>query len=266
MKLRKYFFAVKLSIRNRLEYRFNTSMAIITRLLFFVTLYAFWRLIYATRETVKGQTFGQMISYTLLAVIVSSLVDTNVGRKIYKEIKDGQVSIYLIKPLDYIIYFLSGNVGIFLFEAIVALILFILILLTLPQLTYTLSFYRIAGFILAVFLGLIIYCQLYLIIGNRTFWIIESEFLISTVKKLAKFLAGGYIPIILFPDLLQTILKFLPFSATIYFPTTILTTSQLSLNNLLCQLTIQFLWVLILLKFNYFLWQKGIKRYESIGI
>ena len=57
-------------------------MGIVTRLLFFIALYSLWKLIYSTRELIKGQTFEQMISYTLLAVIVSSLVDTNIGRKV----------------------------------------------------------------------------------------------------------------------------------------------------------------------------------------
>src|SRR3989344_1674979 len=223
MKIKKYIFAVKLSIRNRLEYRFNTLMGIATRLLFFIALYSLWKLIYSTRDLIKGQSFEQMISYTLLAVIVASLVDTNIGRKVYKEIKDGQISIYLLKPMDYITYFLSKNFGIFLFEFVIAAIIFAIILFTIPQLTFTFDPQRIIGFLLALIFGLIIYCQLYLIIGNLTFWIIESEFLISTVKKLAIFLAGGYLPIILFPERLQSILKFLPFTATIYFPTTILT-------------------------------------------
>jgi ABC-type glycerol-3-phosphate transport system substrate-binding protein len=104
----------------------------------------------------------------------------------------------------------------------------------------------------------VIYTQLYLLVGILAFWIKEGSFLIQFVKKFVKFLASGYIPITLFPLLLQKILVYLPFAATIYFPTIVLTDKKLTNMDLLRTIMLQAFWFVMLLIVNQWLWNKGI--------
>ncbi|RJR28934.1 hypothetical protein C4564_03850 [Candidatus Microgenomates bacterium] len=266
MKIGKYIDVLKLSIRNKLEYRFNTFMGFVSRLIFFVTLYALWSKVYETTGDVKGLSFEEMISYTLLAIVVSSLVDTNIGKVAYKQIKDGEVSVFLIRPLNFITYHLFSGLGVFIFESVMALFVLIVMLNFLPGVRYLVELPRLISFALALVAANIIYTQLYLVVGILAFWIKEGKFLLQIVKKLVKFLAGGYIPIALFPIGLQKMLNYLPFTATIYFPTKILVDSSLTNSDLFNTILTQTVWIFVLLLINNILWRQGIKKYESVGI
>jgi ABC-2 type transport system permease protein len=168
--------------------------------------------------------------------------------------------------MNFMLYHLSLSLGVFLFELVLASLIFIALILFFPLIHYILTPLRIIVFILALIAANIIYTQLYLFVGILAFWIKEGSFLIEFVRKLVKFLAGGYIPIALFPLILQKILEYLPFAATIYFPTIILTDKNLTNADLLGTIVLQSFWLIILFAMNALLWNIGIRKYESVGI
>src|SRR6267142_4053252 len=105
-------------MQNNLTYRFNY----LTRTLFgFIPLTAvlmLWRTIYSApgaSSTIATYTLAQMISYYLLVAIVDALTAVNEDDwQIAADIKDGNISQFLLKPIDYLTYrlclFLSGRV------------------------------------------------------------------------------------------------------------------------------------------------------------
>src|ERR1043166_6661896 len=99
-----------------LVYRFN----FLTRAVFgFIPLLAIiflWRTIYReSKSDVSGYSLSGMISYYLLVTIVDALTAVNEDDwQIAADIKDGNISQFLLKPIDYLVYrlclFFSGRV------------------------------------------------------------------------------------------------------------------------------------------------------------
>jgi len=266
MKLSIYLFIIKLSIRRKLEYRFNTIMGLVSRLIFFIALYALWQVVYQFQGQVAGYSFEKMISYTLLAVLVASVVETNTGKEAHRQVNRGEISNFIIKPLSFMAYHIASSLGAFIVEFIIAACLLVTLILFFPGISYVISFGRLVAFIVALIAANIIYTQLYLTAGILAFWLRESSFLVQFVKKFVKFLAGGYIPINLFPVLLQNLVLCLPFAATIYLPVQILIQEDLSITSLVQTLILQFAWLVVLFLLNALLWKRGIRKYDSVGI
>src|SRR6267142_5778762 len=122
-------------MQNNLTYRFNY----LTRTLFgFIPLTAvlmLWRTIYSApgaSSTIATYTLAQMISYYLLVAIVDALTAVNEDDwQIAADIKDGNISQFLLKPVDYLWFrfclFISGRIT-YLIVACIPLALFILYL------------------------------------------------------------------------------------------------------------------------------------------
>src|SRR5437879_9739122 len=65
-----------------------------------------WRTIYSgNNSSIAGYTLSQMISYYLVITIVDSLTAVNEDDwQIATDIKDGNISQFLLKPIDYLAY------------------------------------------------------------------------------------------------------------------------------------------------------------------
>src|SRR5476651_1821638 len=117
--MKKYWHVINIGIQNNLTYRFNY----LTRTLFsFIPLFAMlslWRTIYAGNGGAgehSGYTQAQMIFYYLLVAVVDVLTAVNEDDwQIAADIREGNISQFLLKPVDYLWYrlclFFSGRIA-----------------------------------------------------------------------------------------------------------------------------------------------------------
>src|SRR5713226_8688502 len=112
--IRKYSHLLQLGIQNTLVYRFNFFCRAVFNLIPLLAIISLWRAVYGGRgESVSGYTMAQMISYYLLVTIIDALTSvTEDDWQIAADIKDGQISQFLVRPVEYLSYrlciFLSG--------------------------------------------------------------------------------------------------------------------------------------------------------------
>jgi ABC-2 type transport system permease protein len=129
--MQKYWHVVKIGFANTLVYRFNFFFRGAFSLIPLLATIYLWRTIYRGQTGgVAGYSLAGMISYYLMVTIVDSL--TAVAEddwQIAADIKDGNISQFLLKPINYLVYrlclFFSGRlifaavsivpVGIFIF-------------------------------------------------------------------------------------------------------------------------------------------------------
>ncbi|MGH7953763.1 MAG: ABC transporter permease, partial [Limisphaerales bacterium] len=117
--MKKYWHVFGIGIQNNLTYRFNY----LTRTLFsFIPLFAMlslWRTIYmgkAGGSSLSGYTQAQMIFYYIMVAVVDVLTAVNEDDwQIAADIREGNISQFLLKPVDYLSYrlclFFSGRVA-----------------------------------------------------------------------------------------------------------------------------------------------------------
>src|SRR5881275_8605 len=133
--MRKYWHVINIGIQNTLVYRVNFLFRAVFGLIPLMATIFLWRAIYAGQAAggeVAGYTLAQMTSYYLLTTIVDALTAVNEDDwQIAADIKDGNISQFLLKPIDYLWYrlclFLSGRIT-YLAVAAVPLTVFILCL------------------------------------------------------------------------------------------------------------------------------------------
>src|SRR5262249_34885545 len=131
--MRKYWHVFGIGIQNNLTYRFNFLARTLFGFIPLVAVLFVWRTIYSGNG--QGSTIGtyslpEMISYYLVVTLVDALTAVNEDDwQIAADIKDGNISQFLLKPIDYLTYrlclFFSGRLT-YLAVAAVPLALFIL--------------------------------------------------------------------------------------------------------------------------------------------
>src|SRR5205814_5527546 len=132
--MKKYFHVLNIGIQNNLTYRFNFLARTLFGFIPLIAILYVWRTIYEGKSppTVSGYTLAEMISYYLLVTIVDALTAVNEDDwQIAADIKDGNISQFLLKPIDYLTYrlclFFSGRLT-YLAIAAIPLAIFILCL------------------------------------------------------------------------------------------------------------------------------------------
>src|SRR5262245_35647042 len=114
--MKKYRHVINIGIQNNLTYRFNFLARSLFGLIPLIAMLYVWRAIFEgnSEPKVATYTFPEMVSYYLLATIVDALTAVNEDDwQIAADIKDGNISQFLLKPIDYMWYrlclFLSGR-------------------------------------------------------------------------------------------------------------------------------------------------------------
>ena len=111
----KYSHVLRMGIQNTLVYRFNFLCQAIFNLVPLIAMIALWRKIYTGgTDKVSDYTIGQMVSYYLLVIIIDALTSVREDDwQIAVDIKEGHISQFLVRPIDYLSYrlclFLSGR-------------------------------------------------------------------------------------------------------------------------------------------------------------
>jgi ABC-type uncharacterized transport system permease subunit len=115
--MKKYFHVVNIGIQNLLVYRVNFFFRAAFGLIPLTATLMLWRAIYegkASGEAIAGYPLAQMVSYYLILTVVDALTAVNEDDwQIAADIKDGNISQFLLKPIDYLTYrfflFLTGR-------------------------------------------------------------------------------------------------------------------------------------------------------------
>jgi ABC-2 type transport system permease protein len=266
----KYIHALTIGFQNNLTYRFN----FLSRTLFgFIPLTAvifLWRTIYegkpADAATVATYTLSQMISYYLVVAIVDALTAvTEDDWQIAADIRDGNISQFLLKPVDYLWFrlslFLAGRVT-YIAVAVVPVTVFIYCLrkyFVLPPDFATLGLFLVSVAMTALLQFLMSYTMAML-----AFWVLEVSTFIFILYAFEYIASGHLFPLDILPPALERALYFTPFPYQLYFPVGIYmgkVTGTALVNGLLIQAG----WVVATYALARFAWSRGIRKYAAVG-
>ncbi|HXR05234.1 MAG TPA: ABC-2 family transporter protein [Verrucomicrobiae bacterium] len=267
--MRKYWHVIGIGIQNNLTYRVNY----LTRTLFsFIPLFAMlslWRTIYAGKETgsaLGGYTQAQMIFYYLLVAVVDVLTAVNEDDwQIAADIREGNISQFLLKPIDYLWYrlclFFSGRIA-FISMACVPLAVFIFCFrqyFVAPTSVTALFAFPVALLLTAFLQFFISYTMAML-----AFWLLEISTFIFILFAFEYVASGHLFPLDLLPAGLQHVLWFTPFPSMLYTPIGIYM-GKIVGADIVRGLAVQLIWVVIGYALARFAWRRGIKKYAAFG-
>lgn len=267
--MRKYLHVFNIGIQNTLVYRVNFLFRAAFGLVPLMAILFVWERIYEGKGEggdVAGYGLSQMISYYLVVTLVDMFTAvTEDDWQIAGEIRDGTISQFMLKPIDYLYYrftlFFAGR-SIYTVCALIPVGLFICYLrehFIWPADVATWGF-----FLVSVTLTLLLQFLVSYTMALLAFWVLEVATLIFILYAF-EYVAGGHMfPLDILPPAVHMVLQFTPFPYLLYFPVSIYLGRAVG-PEMVSGLCLQAIWVLLAYLLARFVWSRGIRKYGAYG-
>ncbi len=268
----KYWVILSTRTQEDMVYRANYVFGAIFRFLPLVTMIFLWWAVYAGRKAagasplIGGMSYEDMVVYNTLMYVArgfSSVPGTM--SDVSKDIKDGLLNRYLIKPMNYFGYQVMYRLA-------HKLVFWYIALFTFPPIFFLMRHYfshmptlwEWLAFVVSLFIAFCIGIQFCLIIGTLAFWFLEISGFLFVVMMMEFFMSGQLIPLNILPQSLHGILFLSPFGYEGYWPCVILM-GKVPPEQLLPVLGRGFLWMAVFYGICQVMWKMGLKRYSAVG-
>jgi len=265
----KYWHVINIGIQNTLVYRVNFFFKSLFGFIPLLATISLWRAVFAEKtpgDTINGYTLAGMISYYLLVMVVDALsAVAEDDFQIAGDIRDGKISQFLLKPIDYLTYrlclFFSGRLIYTSVAAIpvLAVIFWFREYFHMPEHGSTLVWFCVSMVMTALLQFFISYTMALL-----AFWVLEVSTFIFMLFAL-EYIAGGHLfPLTILSKPLYDLLHWTPFPYQMFFPVSVFL-EKITGPDLWKGLIIQFLWVIFFYLLARWVWKRGIKKYTAVG-
>ncbi len=268
-KLKIYLPFVNAGMQETATYRTNWVFWQLGNILGCFISYFLWRAIFLSSEngSMNGFTMPQMIVYIFLMFLTTTLINSGGTYDIGEEIRDGSISMRLIKPVSYNATFLFQELG----NKIMTVCILIIPLVAGVEVVR----YRFTGkmqfhivmfllyFLSAIFAYLINF--FFNICFGFIAFVIKYLWGANMMKNcIVGFLSGQIIPLAFLPVMAKKILLVLPFASLNYTPVMIYM-GMYTGKKLLMYLGLQLLWVIFFWGLSKLLWSAAIKHLSVQG-
>lgn len=248
-----------------MAYRLNFWLWRVRMVMQLLVTYFLWWAIFSNRKELFGYSQSMILTYVLLSSVVRTVVLGTTTMEIGGLINQGNLSNYLIRPVNFIRYYVARDTADkalnFIHSIVEVAILFFILR---PPIFIQTSLPIIGLAIVVALLGAILYFYFSLILGFLGFWtpdIWGPRFLSFVVME---FFAGGLFPLDILPKPLFLVSQSLPFFYFIYFPLKVYL-GQLSGSVIAQGLIVELFWVFGLWFIARVVWQKGLRVYTAEG-
>lgn len=267
MNLSAYAKVFSVGLQDTFVYRWNFLIRAFFGLVPLVGTVFIWRAVFESRhEDISGYNFGGMVFYFLLTILVENLVTpTEDEWRIASEIRDGQISALIIKPLNHLAYrvslFLSYRALYMVITLPVIALLFFCFrayfqapqdLATWPAFALAIAFAAAIQFFIAYSLAML------------AFWILEISTVVFILYSFEYFLSGQLFPLDLLPQWMQPFVKWSPFTYELFFPVQVYL-ERVKGTELATGLAIQAGWAIAMFLIARTLWLRGVRKYQAVG-
>ena len=266
--LPKFWCVLKLVWIERMAYRVNFLLEVVSGIVSSLVIVFLWLAIYrsAGRELIGGYTVAEMVTYLLGSGLISTFIlNTAENPETSQSIQNGTLSGMLVQPISpYGIWFVRdiGSKAFFLMLGLAGyLVIFFffrkyLVLSIGPQYLLLL--------LISILMAAVLQFLLFEALSLLSFWIENTYGMRFTMRVIMEMTGGAIIPLSFFPVFLQKFFSFLPFPFMIYLPMAIYL-GKIPAGQILVELLKEAGWITGLILINGFIWQKGVRHYMAMG-
>ena len=264
--MRKYWAIAKASLQNAWIYRADSLLWGTGELISTLALLLIWTKIFGPKQAIAGFNLPETVTYLIGVGLIANFIDTWVQYDLERDVQSGHLSVMLIRPVNYFFARLSTNFAEKPIRVFVRVVVYLAIALIFRN-KFIVNQNLISIFLclLSILFALFISFLVNFILGCAAFWTIRTRGIFGAFRPLFSIFSGGYGPLAFFPLWFQKIAYFLPFAYTRYFPMLIYL-RKISGGEILKGFLVQSFWIAILCLISKYFWQKGLKRYEGVGI
>lgn len=231
--------------------------------------YYLWMAIYgsAENEVLGGLDRNEMVVYVFMSYIVASVAMASISNIVSKDVVKGNIAMTLIKPMDYRISLIAQSVGKLVYHFILPGLFVWTGLEIYKASVLKMPFTGIGNsvlFLVSVLLSFLISVLFDFCFGMIAFFTTYIFGLQMAKNAVLSFLTGQLIPLSFFPETVQRIFDFLPFSSMLYTPVMIYL-GKYSGKMLVFVLVRQAVWVVLLYLLGSIIWRQVTKRLIVLG-
>lgn len=213
-------------VQNAMAYRASFLGFFIGQSLYCVVMYFIWKAVFmASGEAAfLGFSMTDMTLYVFLSNIVGFLTSTDATQNLAEEIRDGNIIMRMIKPInvDFSLLFMElGNKVMILTCVFVPVMLAVEIYRYVALGTVAFSIVTLIQFAVSVILSYLLAFYLNLLFGYLAFFLMNIWGFDILKGAIINFFSGAIIPLAFFPGAMRTLFEQLPFASIVYIPTMI---------------------------------------------
>lgn len=250
-------------IQEAITYRLNFLCFFVGELFYCFVMYYVWKAVFESsgNNTFMDFSMNDMIVYLFISNVTGFLVNGDISNSVGEEIKDGSISMRLIKPVNFDLSYLFKDLG---------NIIMVLIMVFIPM-VFGIEIYRycingmiifnIGNFLLYLISAIIAYLMsfyLNLCFGFMAFFVKNLWGFGILKKSLIKFLSGAVIPLAFMPGIIRQILELMPFASLSYTPV-MMYMGKYDMTQIIFNLALQLFWLLFFYVLSKLIWKKAIK-------
>lgn len=268
-RLRVYLPFTLNEIKSNMAYKGSFYLFVLTGCFGAFISYYLWMAIYGSSESgvLGGLTGNEMILYVFMTYITGNIANVSTTGYIEHDIRDGAVVMNLIKPIDYRLSLIARAMGVVVYRFFVPSIfvwigleIYKVMVLGMPVVSVINAVLYLLSTLLSVLLTLLFeFCF------GMTAFVTTYMFGLKMAKNaLVNFMTGQLIPISFFPEVIQRVFEFLPFSSMLYTPVMIYL-GKYSGTELTGAFLRQIFWIVFFYLLGSFLWKRITGRLIVLG-
>lgn len=265
VNFQKYLTVIAMSWSNGFAYPLSFWMWRVRQMMSMVIAISLWESIFRSTPQVFGYYGSQMLTYIFVSNVVGFITLSSRTIEVPNVIRSGDLSLYLIRPLRFFVYWFSRDIADKFQNVIFATFeLIALYFIFHPTLIAPTHLATLLVAALAVFGGLTMYYFINMIFGFLAFWspdVWAPRFLFFVIMF---FVSGSTFPLDIYPPAVVKILSFSPFPYLVFFPSKIWL-EQVSSAQILYGFIAMISWIIGLALFALLLWKQGVRGYSSDG-
>lgn len=246
-------------------YRLNFTVWRVRMVLQLVAVYFLWLAIFPKNGQLFGYTEPMILTYVLGSNLVQSITMASRSRAIGDEINNGDLSNYLIRPMNYFMSWFAKDIADKMMNILFTVIeLILLYILLKPQIFIQTNIEFLFLCVIALIGAIIISFLLNLLLAFLGFWTPEvwaPQFIFFVISG---FIAGLGYPLDIFPQNIYNFFMLTPFPYMAYFPLKIYF-GNVDSYSLWMGFSILCFWIVALYILVNTIWHKGLKNYTSQG-
>lgn len=261
---RKYLKVMSMVYQEGAQYRLNFLLSFLCVIFPLLAMVFLWRTIFRG-QALAGFTESTMITYYILVALLNDFVSPAMWMDITNDIRQGTLSNYLLRPINYRWYQFSTQVGTNLGYSLV-----VLAVVAGFTFLFAVDFHFpdnplfLLLFLVAAGLSVVLGAGMTYLFSLSAFWLDEGTGLDYVLQYLVPFLMGGLIPLVLLPQWAYQVVSFLPFKYSLYFPVSIFL-ERLAVSDVARGLLMQVLWIGVVYFLGSWVWRRGCRSYTARG-
>ncbi len=250
-----------------LAYRMRYYTGILTYLLFVSVHYFVWQAVFSGSPPgtkIAGFTLEEMVTYVVIGWISRSLYFSTIDEDINELVKTGQVSVILLRPVNFHLMMLAQAFG----ESLFRLLFFTapiaaVVLYAFPVFPPA-SFLNLILFLIGTLFSFFILAEINFLIGLLAFSLASIQGVMRAKYYLTQLFSGLLIPITMFPSWFAPVVNILPFKMITFVPLMFYLGKADGIHNLYLLLEMVG-WAIVLAILCHWSWKRAVARLTVHG-